>query len=52
MGFFIHSWIFIVKYCIMSKSHKPGKPKANRGNVVKRLKLLKQNEEVLNRLKQ
>lgn len=34
----------------MSKSHKPGKPKANRGNQVKRNNLIKQNEQLLSRL--
>jgi hypothetical protein len=35
----------------MSKSKKPGKPKANRGNQVKRNRLIKKNEELLSRLK-
>lgn len=35
----------------MSKSHKPGKPKANRGNQVKKINLIKKNEELLSRLK-
>jgi hypothetical protein len=35
----------------MSKSHKPGKPKANRGNQVKRTAVIKKNEEILSRLK-
>jgi len=43
--------IFINKLNIMSKSHKPGKPKANRGNQVKRNSLIKKNEEILSRLK-
>jgi hypothetical protein len=35
----------------MSKSRKPGKPKKNRGNVVKKLKLMKKNNEILSKLK-
>jgi hypothetical protein len=35
----------------MSKSKKPGKPKPNRGNQVKRNRLIKKNEELLSRLK-
>jgi len=35
----------------MSKSKKEGKPKANRGNQVKRNRLIKKNEEILSRLK-
>jgi hypothetical protein len=35
----------------MSKSKKIGKPKKNRGNVVKKLKLMKSNNEILSRLK-
>jgi hypothetical protein len=35
----------------MSKSRKPGKPKANRGNQVKRNAVIKKNEEILSRLK-
>ena len=35
----------------MSKSRKPGKPKKNRVNTLKRLRVLKQNEEILSRLK-
>jgi len=35
----------------MSKSKKEGKPKKNRGNVVKRLKIMNQNNEILSRLK-
>ena len=34
----------------MSKSRKPGKPKANRVNQVKRTAVIKQNEEILTRL--
>jgi hypothetical protein len=35
----------------MSKSKKEGKPKKNRGNVVKKLKIMKNNNEILSRLK-
>jgi hypothetical protein len=35
----------------MSKSRKPGKPKKNRGNVVKKLKLMNKNNEIIRRLK-
>jgi hypothetical protein len=35
----------------MSKSKKIGKPKKNRVNVVKRLKLMNKNNEILSRLK-
>jgi hypothetical protein len=35
----------------MSKSKKEGKPKKNRGNVVKKLKLRDKNNEILSRLK-
>lgn len=35
----------------MAKARKEGKPKRNRGNLVKRLKLIKHNEEVLKSLK-
>lgn len=35
----------------MAKARKEGKPKRNRANLVKRLKLIKQNEEVLKSLK-
>ena len=35
----------------MSKSKKPGKPKPNRGNQVKRPAILKRNEEVLAKFK-
>ena len=31
----------------MSKSHKTGKPKKNRKNTVKRLRVLQANEEIL-----
>jgi hypothetical protein len=51
MGFFIYIMIFIVKYHIMARRKEKVKAKPNRGNVVKRLKLLRQNEEILKRLK-
>jgi hypothetical protein len=35
----------------MSKSHKEGKPKKNRRNVVKKLKLIKNNNEIISKLK-
>ena len=35
----------------MSKSKKEGKPKKNRGNVDKKLKLMNKNNEILSRLK-
>lgn len=35
----------------MSKSKKEGKQKKNRGNVVKKLKLMNKNNEILSRLK-
>jgi hypothetical protein len=35
----------------MSKSKKIGKPKKNRVNVVKRLKLMNKNNEIIRRLK-
>lgn len=35
----------------MSKSRKPGKPKKNRRNVVKKLKLMKNNNEIISKLK-
>jgi hypothetical protein len=35
----------------MAKARKEGKAKRNRANLVKRLKLIKQNEEVLKTLK-
>jgi len=35
----------------MSKSRKPGKPKKNRGNVVKKLKLMNNNNEIISKLK-
>lgn len=34
----------------MSKAKKIGKPKANRGNQLKRINLIKQNEQLLSRL--
>ena len=35
----------------MSKSRKPGKPKKNRVNFVKKLKIMNKNNEILSRLK-
>jgi hypothetical protein len=35
----------------MAKSKKKGKPKSNRGNVLKNLKLIKSNEKIINELK-
>ena len=35
----------------MAKARKEGKPKRNRGNLVKTLKRIKNNEEVLKKLK-
>lgn len=35
----------------MSKSRKPGKPKKNRRNVVKKLKLMNKNNEIISKLK-
>jgi hypothetical protein len=35
----------------MSKSRKPGKPKKNRKNVVKKLKLMNNNNEIISKLK-
>jgi hypothetical protein len=35
----------------MSKSKKEGKPKKNRVNVVKKLKIMNKNNEILSRLK-
>lgn len=35
----------------MSKSKKVGKPKKNRGNVVKKLKLINNNNEIISKLK-
>jgi len=35
----------------MSKSRKPGKPKKNRKNVVKTLKLINNNNQILSKLK-
>jgi hypothetical protein len=43
--------IFIVKYHNMARRKEKVKAKPNRGNIVKRLKLLRQNEEILKRLK-
>lgn len=43
--------IFIVKYNIMARAKKRPAAKPNRGNVVKRKKILKQNEEIISRLK-
>lgn len=36
----------------MAKARKEGKPKRNRGNLVKNLKRIQKNEEVLKSLKQ
>jgi hypothetical protein len=35
----------------MSKSRKPGKPKKNRVNTLKRLRVLEETEKLLSRLK-
>lgn len=35
----------------MSKAKKEGKPKKNRGNLVKRLNMIKKNEELLKQYK-
>lgn len=35
----------------MSKAKKEGKPKKNRGNLVKRLNMIKKNEEILKQYK-
>ena len=35
----------------MSKSRKPGKPKPNHGNQVKRQNLIKKNEQILAKFK-
>jgi len=35
----------------MSKAKKEGKPKGNRANIVKKLKVITKNEQVLNKLK-
>ena len=35
----------------MSKSRKPGKPKANRGNQIKRQNIIKKNEQILAKYK-
>ena len=36
----------------MAKAKKDGKPKKNRGNVLKNLKRLQKNQEILNKLKE
>jgi hypothetical protein len=36
----------------MAKARKEGKPKRNRGNLVKRLRIINKNEEILNKLKE
>lgn len=36
----------------MAKARKDGKPKKNRGNVLKNLKRLQKNQEILNKLKE
>ena len=36
----------------MSKAKKEGKPKRNRGNLVKRLKLIEKNTQLLNKFKE
>lgn len=36
----------------MAKARKDGKPKKNRGNVLKNLKRLQKNQEILNGLKE
>jgi hypothetical protein len=51
IGFFVFIAIFIIKLNIMAKAKKRPAAKPNRGNVVKRNNLLKQNEEILSRLK-
>jgi hypothetical protein len=35
----------------MAKAKKEGKPKRNRGNLAKRLKVIERNEQILNELK-
>jgi hypothetical protein len=35
----------------MSKAKKEGKPKGNKANIVKKLKLISKNEEIINKLK-
>jgi hypothetical protein len=35
----------------MAKAKKEGKPKRNRGNLTKRLKVIERNEQILNELK-
>jgi hypothetical protein len=36
----------------MAKARKEGKPKRNRRNLVKRLRIINKNEEILNKLKE
>lgn len=36
----------------MAKARKEGKPKKNRGNLVKRLKIIERNQEILNKYKE
>jgi hypothetical protein len=36
----------------MAKAKKEGKPKRNRGNLVKRLKLIEKNNQLLNKFKE
>ena len=36
----------------MAKARKEGKPKRNRGNLVKRLRIINKNEEILKRIKE
>jgi hypothetical protein len=36
----------------MAKAKKEGKPKRNRGNLVKRLKVIKRNNQLLNEFKE
>lgn len=36
----------------MAKARKEGKPKRNRGNLVKRLRIINKNEEILRRIKE
>lgn len=35
----------------MAKAKKEGKPKRNRKNLIKRLRIINRNEEILNKLK-
>jgi hypothetical protein len=49
--FFVFNTIFIVKNNIMARAKKRPAAKPNRGNVVKRKKMVKQNEEIISRLK-